>query len=116
MSFIPQQSPLSQILAMIQQSHNNSGGGAPGLPNNSVSAAQPGSYAGQGQNGGTGNPGGINIPGVFDAASNLQSLPWLSPSQNIGSMAGSLAQGATGSAGMGEMASSALSMLASMFL
>lgn len=115
MDFTAPQSPLSQILAMIQSSHANSGSNAPMLSNNQVQAPPPGPYAGQGQNGGTGNPSGMSISGLFNSASNLQSLPWLSDAQNAGSMGGSLIQGLTGNAGMGQAAGSALSALASMF-
>lgn len=112
----PQESPLSQLLAMIQKTHENSNGVMPSMPNNQVQAPPLSPYAGQGSNGGTGNPGGVDIMGLIKSAGNLQTLPWLSDAQNFGSMGSSLVQGASGSAGMGGMAGSALSALASMFV
>lgn len=90
-------SALAQILAMIPKDGARGGGD---VAQNSGIPQIAGAPAGGGN---------LDMPGLLQQFGDLQSLPWLSDSQNMASQASALGQ-ASGTPG-----GSALSMLASLF-
>ncbi len=89
-------SPLTQLLSLIQHRQTPVEGAQ--QPGNAQAPAVPS------------NNSGVNLQGMLTQAGNLQSLPWLSPTQNAASMTSAMGDSA------GALGGSALSALASLFL